>query len=109
MPPSAGSSSSSPGRSCRRTASCSAAAATTMRGTAMQFTDRTVVITGASGNLGRAAAKSFADLGARLALLDLRRGDLQDQPSQVFLESDLLKPDSVAAAVGKVLERFGAI
>jgi phenylalanine-4-hydroxylase len=49
--------SSSPARSCRRTASSSAAAAPTMRGSAMPFTDRTVVITGASGNLGRAVAR----------------------------------------------------
>ena len=75
----------------------------------MQFTDRTVVITGASGNLGRALAEAFADLGARLALMDVKRGDLQDHPSQAFLEVDLLKPDSVAAAVGKALERFGRI
>ena len=75
----------------------------------MQFTDRTVVITGASGNLGRALAKAFAELGARLALLDLKRGDLQDGANQVFLEVDLFKPDNVAAAVGKALERFGRI
>jgi NAD(P)-dependent dehydrogenase (short-subunit alcohol dehydrogenase family) len=75
----------------------------------MQFTDRTVVITGASGNLGRVVAKAFADLGARLALLDLKRGDLPDGANQVFLEVDLFKPDSVGAAVGKALERFGRI
>jgi NAD(P)-dependent dehydrogenase (short-subunit alcohol dehydrogenase family) len=75
----------------------------------MQFTDRTVVITGASGNLGRVVAKAFADLGARLALLDLKRGDLQDRPNQVFLDVDLFKPDSAGAAVGKALERFGRI
>jgi NAD(P)-dependent dehydrogenase (short-subunit alcohol dehydrogenase family) len=75
----------------------------------MQFTDRTVVITGASGNLGRAVAKAFADLGARLVLMDVRRGDLQDGANQMFLEVDLFKPDNVAAAVGKALERFGRI
>jgi len=75
----------------------------------MQLTDRTVVITGASGNLGRAVAKAFYDLGARLALLDLKRGDLQDRPNQVFVEVDLFNPDSVGAAVGRALERFGRI
>jgi len=75
----------------------------------MPFTDRTVVITGASGNLGRAVAKAFADLGARLVLMDVRRGDLQDGANQVFLEVDLFKPDNVAAAVGKALERFGRV
>ena len=75
----------------------------------MPFTDRTVVITGAAGNLGRAVARAFFDLGARLALLDLRRGDLQDLPSQVFLEADLFNPESASAAVGEALERFGRI
>jgi NAD(P)-dependent dehydrogenase (short-subunit alcohol dehydrogenase family) len=75
----------------------------------MPFSDRTVVITGASGNLGRAVAKAFYDLGARLALLDLKRGDLQDRPNQVFLEVDLFKPDNVDAALGRALERFGSI
>jgi len=75
----------------------------------MQFTDRTVVITGASGNLGRAVARAFADLGARLALLDLKRGDLQDSASQLFVDVNLMNPESVASAVGKALERFGRI
>jgi NAD(P)-dependent dehydrogenase (short-subunit alcohol dehydrogenase family) len=75
----------------------------------MPFTDRSVVITGASGNLGRAVVEAFYDLGARLALLDLKRGDLQDRPNQVFLEVDLFNPDSVVAAVGRALERFGHI
>jgi len=75
----------------------------------MPFTDRTVVITGASGNLGRAVAQAFAELGARLALLDLKRGDLQDGPNQVFLEVNLLNPESVGSSIGKALERFGRI
>ena len=75
----------------------------------MQFTDRIVVITGASGNLGRAVARAFADLGARLALLDLKRGDLQDSASQLFVDVNLMNPESVASAVGKALERFGRI
>jgi NAD(P)-dependent dehydrogenase (short-subunit alcohol dehydrogenase family) len=54
-------------------------------------------------------AKAFSDLGARLALLDLKRGDLQDGPNRVFVEVNLLNADSAAAAVGKALERFGRI
>jgi len=75
----------------------------------MPFTDRTVVITGASGNLGRAVAKAFAELGASLVLMDVRRADLQDGLRQVFLEVDLMKANSVDAAVGQALERFGRI
>ena len=35
------------------------------------------MVTGAAGNLGRAVAKAFADLGANLALVDLRREHLE--------------------------------
>ena len=44
----------------------------------MQFTDRTVMITGASGNLGRAVAEAFAGLGpiARHRAVYAALGDL---------------------------------
>ena len=38
----------------------------------------TVMLTGAAGNLGRAVAGAFAEAGASLVLLDLKRGALQD-------------------------------
>jgi NAD(P)-dependent dehydrogenase (short-subunit alcohol dehydrogenase family) len=38
---------------------------------------KTVVITGAAGNLGRAVANAFAAQGANLALVDLKREALQ--------------------------------
>jgi NAD(P)-dependent dehydrogenase (short-subunit alcohol dehydrogenase family) len=75
----------------------------------MQFTDRTILITGASGNLGRAVANAFADLGARLILMDVRRGDLKDSEKQLVLETNLLDAESLRAAVAKALERFGRI
>jgi len=40
---------------------------------------------------------------------ELKRGDLQDGPNQVFLEVNLLNPESVGSAIGKALERFGRI
>jgi len=75
----------------------------------MQFTDRSILITGASGNLGRAVANAFADLGARLILMDVRRGDLKDSEKQLVLETNLLDAESLRAAVAKALERFGRI
>jgi len=75
----------------------------------MQFTERTVMLTGAAGNLGRAVAAAFAAAGANLALLDLRRGSLQDSERQLVLETDLLDAQSVQAAVGKAAQRFGRI
>jgi len=75
----------------------------------MQFTQRTVMLTGAAGNLGRAVAAAFAAAGANLALLDLKRGSLQDGERQLVLETDLLDAQSVQAAVAKAAQRFGGI
>jgi NAD(P)-dependent dehydrogenase (short-subunit alcohol dehydrogenase family) len=75
----------------------------------MQFTDRTVMITGASGNLGRAVAEGFAGLGANLALLDVKRGALKDSQSRVFVETNLLDAESARVATEKALLRFGRI
>jgi NAD(P)-dependent dehydrogenase (short-subunit alcohol dehydrogenase family) len=71
--------------------------------------ERTVMVTGAAGNLGRAVAATFADLGAKLVLLDMKRGNLQDAEKQLFLETNLFDPESVHAAVGKAVDRFGRI
>ena len=47
----------------------------------MRFDQRVVMITGAAGNLGRAVAKAFGDLGATLVLLDIKDVDLRDPRS----------------------------
>ena len=70
---------------------------------------RTVVLTGASGNLGRAVAGAFADTGASLALLDVKPGGMPDGAKQVFVQTDLFDAQSVQAAADKVLQRFGRI
>jgi NAD(P)-dependent dehydrogenase (short-subunit alcohol dehydrogenase family) len=70
---------------------------------------RTVVLTGASGNLGRAVASAFADTGASLALLDVKPGSIQDNARQVFVQTDLFDAQSVQAAADQVLQRFGRI
>jgi NAD(P)-dependent dehydrogenase (short-subunit alcohol dehydrogenase family) len=75
----------------------------------MQFSNRTVVVTGASGKLGRALATAFADLGANLVLLDIKRGNPQESKTQLVLETNLLDPENVRAAVEKALERFGRL
>jgi NAD(P)-dependent dehydrogenase (short-subunit alcohol dehydrogenase family) len=75
----------------------------------MQRDKRTVIVTGASGNLGRAVAQAFADLGANLVLLDLKRGDLQETERQMVLEANLLEQESVRAATESAMRRFGRI
>jgi len=64
---------------------------------------RTVMITGAAGNLGRALAQAFK--GDALVLLDLQGSDLGDG----FIATDLLDPKSVQAAVDQALARFKRI
>ena len=39
----------------------------------LSFSNRTVMVTGAGGNLGRAVATAFAERGANLALVDVQR------------------------------------
>jgi NAD(P)-dependent dehydrogenase (short-subunit alcohol dehydrogenase family) len=75
----------------------------------MPFADRTVMITGASGNLGRAVARAFAQLGARLVLLDLKRNEVEESDTRLFLETNLFDADSVEVVVKRALERFGRI
>jgi NAD(P)-dependent dehydrogenase (short-subunit alcohol dehydrogenase family) len=80
----------------------------------MSFSGRTVMVTGAAGNLGRAVAAAFADLGASLALVELQRERLEEvfggeTDRRLFLPSNLLEQASVDAAVGKALARFKRI
>jgi NAD(P)-dependent dehydrogenase (short-subunit alcohol dehydrogenase family) len=80
----------------------------------MDFRDRTVLITGATGNLGRAVAAAFAEQGANLALLDRNRDRLDhaygaEQPDRLFLVADLLDQQQVNAAAVQAAEKFGRI
>lgn len=80
----------------------------------MSFKGRTVVITGAAGNLGRAVAAAFGAAGANLALLDRSAEVLghafgADDGSRLLLPADLLEAAQVEAAAGRCVERFGRI
>jgi len=68
---------------------------------------RTVILTGAAGNLGRAVAGAFGD--ANLVLLDLKGGSLHDSDRQMFIAADLLDAKSVQAAVDRAVQRFKRI
>lgn len=79
----------------------------------MDFTDRTVIVTGAAGHLGRAVTNTFAELGANLVLVDVRREDLEAHgpagQHRLIAPTDLLAPDAVRATVEAALARFGRI
>ena len=64
---------------------------------------RTVVLTGASGNLGQAVAAAFA--GENVVLLDVR----PPAGEGVFIQTDLLDSKSVQAAADQIRARYGRI
>ncbi|WP_296804634.1 SDR family NAD(P)-dependent oxidoreductase [Thiocapsa sp.] len=81
-----------------------------------EFTGKTVAVTGAAGNLGRAVARAFAHRGARLALIDLNLDGLHaaqkalpEGCESAAFATDLLDPTAVADTIAGVKDRFGAI
>ncbi|AFL72593.1 SDR family oxidoreductase [Thiocystis violascens] len=77
---------------------------------------KTVLITGAAGNLGRATARAFATHGARLALVGRDPQTLADaqqalgpDPETDIFAADLLQPSAVSAMVDQVIARFGQL
>ena len=79
----------------------------------MDLKDRTVLITGAAGSLGRVVANVFAERGAHLVLVDLDQQALQkvfEQYQQHLLApTNLLDQAQVDATVRQAIERFGRI
>lgn len=80
----------------------------------MEFANRTVVVTGAAGNLGRAVAAAFAARGAKLVLLDrseqaLRQAYGSGDERRMLAAVDLLDAGQVAAAVEEIIGRFRRI
>ena len=75
---------------------------------------RTVVITGAAGNLGRAVANAFSAQGANLVLVDLKREALEksygdENRQRQLVAANLLDQNQVNQAVTDIINRFGRI
>jgi len=80
----------------------------------MDFANRTVLITGAAGNLGRAVAEAFAQRGANLVLIDLKLDALEKvfgtgNPKQLLAPTNLLEQAQVDLAAQKAIDRFQRI
>jgi NAD(P)-dependent dehydrogenase (short-subunit alcohol dehydrogenase family) len=81
------------------------------------FSQRVVLITGASGNLGAATARVFQRAGATTVLIDRAADRLHHQypdlvvsPGHLLLGGvNLTDEASVASAIGSAVERFGRI
>ncbi|UDM52346.1 SDR family NAD(P)-dependent oxidoreductase [Cupriavidus sp. MP-37] len=76
----------------------------------MNFHGKNVLVTGASGNLGRAVAHAFAQAGARVVLLDRHAAPLPEAGSgHLALQADLLDADSLGQAIGGAVQACGRI
>jgi len=74
----------------------------------------TVMITGASGNLGRAVAAAFEAAGAQVALVDRQRERLEklygiESAQRQYLAADLTQAEGMLAAAKATMDRFGRI
>jgi NAD(P)-dependent dehydrogenase (short-subunit alcohol dehydrogenase family) len=83
-------------------------------GDAMGHDDRTVLLTGAAGNLGRAVARGFADEGARLVLVDHRRELLEkafgaEDDRRLLVATDLTDREGTRAAFAATVARVGRV
>jgi 3alpha(or 20beta)-hydroxysteroid dehydrogenase len=82
-----------------------------------RFQDKVVVITGAAGGIGRAAARRFASEGARVLLVDISASGLKESLSAVeqaggqafTVEADVTRAGDVRRYVAAALDRFGGV
>jgi NAD(P)-dependent dehydrogenase (short-subunit alcohol dehydrogenase family) len=88
-----------------------------MTAPARRFEGKVVLVTGAAGGIGRAAAIRFAGEGARLGLVDVSRDGLRDSLAAVekaggtgmVVEADVTRAAEVARYAAAVAERWGGI
>ena len=76
---------------------------------------KVAVITGATGGIGQAAARLFAEEGASLALVDLDEGALQEVVRSIgedrasYTVADVTDPDQSQAYINAAVSRWGGI
>ncbi|PYF84576.1 NAD(P)-dependent dehydrogenase (short-subunit alcohol dehydrogenase family) [Marinomonas alcarazii] len=80
----------------------------------MSFENKVVLITGAAGGIGIAAAKKFAASGAHLALVDLSKEALEKVSAEIdgkvlLIGADVSNEEDVENYVQKTLDEFGKI
>lgn len=81
------------------------------------FSDKSVLVTGAAGGIGRAAAIAFARVGARVAVCDVDAAGGEQTVAQivqaggeaVFIRADISQADQVENLVSSVVAKFGRL
>lgn len=79
-------------------------------------TQRSIVVTGAAGALGRAVVQCFLAQGARLALIDRDEAQLReafagaaDAPPHLLLAADVTSEAGMADAAARIAQQFGHV
>ena len=81
----------------------------------MRFTDKSVIITGGGGKIGKAYAMAFAKEGAKVCLPDIASADhvvkaIQDmEGTAISMKCDVTDEKSVKAMVDETAKQFGTI
>ncbi|NCF66043.1 MAG: SDR family NAD(P)-dependent oxidoreductase [Chloroflexi bacterium] len=83
----------------------------------IDFSGQVVVITGAAGNLGMAAARAFHSAGAKIAVVDKQRevirvvfgDDIPEDDTCYFMSANLMDEASVAEMVRDIGDHYGRI
>ena len=78
---------------------------------------RRAIITGGAAGIGAAAARIFAEAGAKVAIFDVNAEGGEGVAAEVreaggeavFLRTDVTQPEAVEAAVAEVVARFGGL
>ena len=76
---------------------------------------KVAIITGATGGIGGAAARLFAEEGARVALVDLDEAALQASVADIgedrasYTAADVTQPDQTQTYVNAAVERWGGV
>ena len=72
-----------------------------------EFTDRVAIITGGASGIGAEVARQLLDLGARVAVLDLRVESADHR--SLAISTDVSDSASVQAAIAEVVAQYGGI
>ena len=81
----------------------------------LRLADKTAIITGGAGGIGRATGKLFAEEGAHVILVDLDESGLQDVVQSIadenvsYVVADTTQPDQVQRFVNAAVERHGGV